>query len=161
MSKHTLRPVRPSDAAAMLRILEAAAAEGDSLPFERVDAALIDQQWLKAPNCWLAETCGRIEGMYRMGPNMPGRGGHVASATYIVAAAARGQGLGRRLVEHSLELARGQGYAGMQFNFVAATNTAALRLYESLEFRVVGSLPGAFRHASLGLVDALVLFRSL
>ena len=49
----------------------------------------------------------------------------------------------------------------MQFNFVVATNTRAIRLWERLGFEVVGRLPGAFNHRQLGYVDALVMFKRL
>jgi ribosomal protein S18 acetylase RimI-like enzyme len=49
----------------------------------------------------------------------------------------------------------------MQFNFVVNTNEPAIRLWTSLGFEVVGRLPLAFRHPSLGYVDALVMFRAL
>jgi hypothetical protein len=49
----------------------------------------------------------------------------------------------------------------MQFNFVVSTNAAAIRVWERHGFAVVGRLPRAFRHATLGLVDALVLHREL
>lgn len=39
-------------------------------------------------------------------------------------------------------------------------SAGALRLYDSLVFAIVGTLPGAFRHAQLGFVDTLVLFRA-
>jgi ribosomal protein S18 acetylase RimI-like enzyme len=49
----------------------------------------------------------------------------------------------------------------MQFNFVVSTNESAIRLWQRLGFEIVGTLPGAFRHADKGFVDALVMFRSL
>ena len=49
----------------------------------------------------------------------------------------------------------------MQFNFVVSTNAPAIRLWERLGFAIVGTLPGAFRHRTLGFVDAHVMFRSL
>jgi ribosomal protein S18 acetylase RimI-like enzyme len=42
-----------------------------------------------------------------------------------------------------------------------STNARAVRLWESFGFDVVGRLPGAFRHPTLGPVDALVMFRTL
>jgi ribosomal protein S18 acetylase RimI-like enzyme len=65
------------------------------------------------------------------------------------------------LCEHSIATARRLGYRAMQFNFVVATNAAAVRAWERHGFRVVGRLPGAFRHAELGYVDALVMFHEL
>jgi ribosomal protein S18 acetylase RimI-like enzyme len=49
----------------------------------------------------------------------------------------------------------------MQFNFVVSTNTAAIRLWKQLGFKIVGTLPGAFRHAEKGYVDVYVMYRSL
>ena len=77
------------------------------------------------------------------GPQPPGPGSHVATASYMVAAEARGRGVGRALVVDSLEWARESGYAAMQFNAVVATNTGAVKLYESLGFTVVGTVPRA------------------
>jgi ribosomal protein S18 acetylase RimI-like enzyme len=49
----------------------------------------------------------------------------------------------------------------MQFNFVVATNTRALALWQRAGFETVGRLPGAFQHPRAGYVDALVLYRAL
>jgi ribosomal protein S18 acetylase RimI-like enzyme len=49
----------------------------------------------------------------------------------------------------------------MQFNFVVSTNERAVRLWESMGFEIVGRLPLAFHHPSLGYVDALVMFQHL
>jgi ribosomal protein S18 acetylase RimI-like enzyme len=65
------------------------------------------------------------------------------------------------MAEHSLELARSQGFRAMQFNFVVSTNERAVRLWQSLGFEVVGRLPLAFHHPARGYVDALVMFRAL
>ena len=42
-----------------------------------------------------------------------------------------------------------------------STNESAVRLWQRLGFRIVGTLPDAFRHSQKGLVDAYVMFRSL
>ena len=49
----------------------------------------------------------------------------------------------------------------MQFNFVVSTNERAVRLWQHLGFEIVGRLPGAFRHAHLGFVDAFVMYKTL
>ncbi len=48
----------------------------------------------------------------------------------------------------------------MQFNAVVETNRHAVRLYERLGFRIVGTVPGAFRHPVEGYVGLHVMFRS-
>ena len=74
---------------------------------------------------------------------------------------AGGQGVARRMCEHSLALARLRGFRAMQFNFVVSTNERAANLWKLLGFDVVGRLPLAFRHPSLGYIDTLVMFRAL
>ena len=66
------------------------------------------------------------------------------------------------MCEHSIATARRRlGFAAMQFNFVVASNAAAVRVWEKHGFVVVGRLPSAFRHKEFGFVDALVMFRTL
>ncbi|MGF6155957.1 ribosomal protein S18 acetylase RimI-like enzyme [Ensifer sp. KUDG1] len=49
----------------------------------------------------------------------------------------------------------------MQFNVVVSSNERAVRLWQSLGFEIVGRVPKAFLHPSLGYVDAFVIFRKL
>jgi L-amino acid N-acyltransferase YncA len=110
---------------------------------------------------FVAEQDGKVIGSYILRPNQPGRGDHVANAGYMVAQSARGLGAGRAMGEHSLDEARRRGYRAMQFNFVVSTNESAVRLWQQFGFNIVGTLPGAFRHAQKGFVDVYVMFRSL
>ena len=103
----------------------------------------------------------RIVGMYKVVPNRPGLGSHVANASFMVAPAYSGRGAGRQMGLHCLREARRSGFRAMQFNLVVSTNLPAVALWRSLGFAVVGTLPGAFRHKDLGYVDAYVMFRSL
>ncbi len=119
--------------------------------------------WLApAPHeAWLAEDDGVVVGTYHLGPNHSGPGSHVANASYMVASSARGRGVGRLMVEHSIARAREAGYLGMQFNAVAATNVHAIALYERLGFVTVPVVPRAFRHPTDGLVGLHVMYRDL
>lgn len=120
--------------------------------------------WLPGPpdQAWLvSDEHGAVLGSYKSGPNRAGPGAHVATASYIVAATARGKGVGRAMVLHSLEQARAAGFRGIQFNAVAASNVYAVKLYEDLGFRVVGAVPGGFRHPRQGFVDLLIMYRDL
>lgn len=111
--------------------------------------------------CFVAEDAGRVVGMYKLVANQPGLGSHVANASFMVDPALAGHGIGRALGVHSLRKARGAGFNAMQFNFVVATNTAAVDLWKKLGFEIVGTLPKVFRHRERGLVDAFVMHRFL
>lgn len=118
--------------------------------------------WTTAPTrCFVALADGRPAGCYMLKPNQPGLGSHVANAGYMVAQHARGQGLAGKLCEHSLATARAAGFLAMQFNFVVSTNGVAVKLWQKHGFQVVGTVPKAFRHATLGLVDTYVMHRFL
>jgi ribosomal protein S18 acetylase RimI-like enzyme len=157
-----LRTAMPADVPEMLTLLRSAAEEGDALPFvDGLDPAFVRGQWLDAHGCVVARGGGTLLGMYRYGSNMPGRGAHICTATFVVRREARGQGIGRALVAHCLDAARAAGYRAMQFNQVVDTNVAAIRLYRSLGFVEIGRVPEAFRHDELGYLSALVMYRTL
>ena len=61
----------------------------------------------------------------------------------------------------SLEQARRRGFLSMQFNLVVSTNERAVRLWKAFEFEIVGRIPDAFQHPTLGLVDAYVTYQRL
>lgn len=158
-----IRSAGPADADAVLAIARELARDGTTyvFPCEASDAELLG--YFLAPAGWnfVATRAGRVLGCYVLRANHGGRGGHVANASYAVAEGARGQGVGKALGEHSLEEARRRGFLAMQFNFVVSTNTGAVALWRELGFEIVGSLPAAFRHPRLGLVDAYVMHRLL
>ena len=118
--------------------------------------------WFMPPSVpFVAQENQLLVGSYFVRPNQPGRGSHVANGGYMVLPEARGQGIASLLCEHSLNTARRLGFSAMQFNFVVASNTAALRVWDKHGFAVVGRIPQAFRHKELGFVDALVMYRVL
>ena len=102
-----------------------------------------------------------IVGSAKMGPNRPGRGSHVATASFMVDQAHRGRGVGRALGEYAVAWAREAGYAAMQFNAVVETNAAAVHLYEKLGFATLGVAPGAFRHPAIGPVGLRIMWKDL
>lgn len=159
----TIREASAADWPAVWAMFREVVAAGDSFAYdESTPEEVARKLWFEPPAvCYVAEDEGGVIGTYYVRPNQPGRGGHVANAGYMVAASARGRGLASELCEHSLDTARRIGFTAMQFNFVVATNAAAVRTWERHGFAVVGRLLGAFRHAELGPVDALVMFRAL
>jgi L-amino acid N-acyltransferase YncA len=103
----------------------------------------------------------RVLGTAKMGPNRPGPGSHVATASFMVAADARGRGVGRALGSYAVEWARAKGYAAMQFNAVVECNDAAIALWKDLGFEVIGTVPEAFEHPTKGRVGLHVMHRPL
>jgi GNAT superfamily N-acetyltransferase len=122
-------------------------------------------QWVEAPPgrtvVAVEDVPGReaVVGVAKMGVNRPGPGSHVATASFMVADHARGRGVGTALCRYAVGWARAGGFAAMQFNAVVATNTAAVRLYEREGFSVVGTVPRAFAHPTLGRVGLHVMYQ--
>ena len=110
---------------------------------------------------FVAERDGEILGTYFLCANQGGGGSHVANCGYMTSPAAEGRGVGRAMLEHSLNRARTLGFRAMQFNFVVSTNERAVRTWQVYGFEIVGRLPSAFRHPQHGFVDALVMYKQL
>jgi L-amino acid N-acyltransferase YncA len=158
-----IRTATANDAPAIWRIFRAVVAPGDtySFPLDTTEKDAVAYFVGSGITSFVAEDDGRVIGMYKLIPNRIGRGSHVANASFMVDPAAQGKGAGRALGEHCLDEARRQGYEAMQFNFVVSTNTAGVTLWKKLGFEIVGTLPKAFDHATLGKVDAYVMHRFL
>jgi GNAT superfamily N-acetyltransferase len=118
--------------------------------------------WVELPQAtFVAEDRGEILGTYYIKPNAAGPGSHVCNCGYMTSAAARGRGVASALCAHSLQLAREFGYLSMQYNAVVATNEVAVALWKKQGFAIVGTLPEAYRHRTLGLVDCYVMSRKV
>jgi len=159
-----IRKYRDSDWPAVRSILNETIRTGDTFPFAPDSTeAEIHKAWVEAPAATFVACApdGTILGSYYIRPNQPGLGAHVCNCGYVVAAHARGRGAASLMCEHSQSEAVAMGFRAMQFNFVVSTNERAVRLWQRLGFSTIGRLPGAFRHSSLGYVDALVMFKQL
>jgi L-amino acid N-acyltransferase YncA len=158
-----IRSAVETDRDAIWKIFHEIAAAGDTYAFDpgisREDAIAF---WFGAETyTYVAENNGCVVGTYILRANQAGPGSHVANAAFMVAQDARGLGAGQKMGEHCLSEARRVGFRAMQFNFVVSTNTSAIHLWQQLGFKIVGTLPGAFRHPQAGYVDVYVMFRSL
>jgi L-amino acid N-acyltransferase YncA len=158
-----IRPARPEDAVAIWSVIRPIIRAGDTYALDpQMSEADARAYWLGSDKeTFVAEEDGLTLGTYYMRPNQAGGGAHVCNCGYMTSTAATGRGIARLMCQHSLDHARARGYRAMQFNFVVSTNQRAVRLWESLGFTIVGRLPLAFRHPTLGYVDALVMFQSL
>ena len=110
---------------------------------------------------FVAEMDGKILGTYIIKPNQIDRGNHIANCSYMVHPNVQGKGIGKQLCQHSIEFAKESGYFAIQFNMVVSTNVGAVKLWEALGFRIIGTTPGGFRHPSIGLVDTYIMFQKL
>jgi len=159
----TIRDATDRDRDAIWEIFRATVAPGDSFVYDpNTPRDEAEAYWFaKGTRTYVAERDGKVVGSYILRPNRPGLGNHVSNAGFMVAPAARRFGVGLAMGEHALAEARRLGYSAMQFNFVISTNETAVRLWQRLGFRIVGTLPGAFRHSRKGSVDAYVMYRVL
>lgn len=158
-----IREIRPDEFDLVWPIFHAVISTRDTYAYPpdlTIDEAR--KSWTAAPaRAFVAEIDGAVVGTYTLRPNQPGLGNHVANAGYMVAPAARGQGIARMLCEHSIETARHAGFTAMQFNFVVSSNEGAVRLWQRCGFSIVGRVPSAFRHGEHGPTDVFIMHRSL
>lgn len=130
---------------------------------ENLSSEQARETWMApSPNrTTVAMQADRVLGSATMGPNRPGRGSHIATGSFMVDAGHQGKGVGRALATDLLTWARAAGFRGIQFNAVVETNTSALRLWQSLGFEIVGTVPGAFDHPEHGYVSLHIMFHRL
>lgn len=147
----------------MIALLREAAAGRDVFTYDLdLSDAEIRELWSNAANVIVAAASDHtIVGTAKMGRNQGGAGDHVATATFLVSPGWRGRGLGRLLCRYALTWAANAGFRAMQFNAVISTNEPAVKAWQSEGFRIVGTVPGAFRHPYLGFVDLLIMHRTL
>ena len=159
-----IRPFQESDWPSLWPILQATFAKGDTYTFapDATEAEIL-AAWTKIPAATFvaSDETGQILGSYFIKANQPGHGNHVSNCGYVVSEFARGKGVASLMCQHSQAVAVQLGFLAMQFNFVVSTNAGAVHLWQKLGFGIVGTLPRAFRHPELGLVDAFVMYKWL
>lgn len=160
MGDAVVRPAGPADEDAIWAILEPVFRAGDTYTIDpgitRADALAY---WFGPTH--RAYLAGEGLGTYYIRPNQGGGGSHVCNCGYVTSPAARGKGVARAMLGHSLDEARRLGFRAMQYNFVVETNARAIEIWKRAGFATVGRLPGAFRHPHEGFVDALVMYKDL
>jgi ribosomal protein S18 acetylase RimI-like enzyme len=158
-----IRAAIASDSDAIWKILEPVIRRGDTytLPVDMTREDALAYWNSPSQEVFVTEENREILGTYYLRANQKGGGEHVANCGYMIAPWATGRGLARAMCQHSLEHAKTRGFRAMQFNFVVSSNERAVRLWQSMGFEIVGRLPGAFMHPTLGAVDALVMYRHL
>jgi GNAT superfamily N-acetyltransferase len=159
-----IREATSQDWAAIFPFFSAIVQAGESYAYPE------DLSFEQARAYWMADPPGRtvvavqddvVMGTATMGPNRPGRGAHVATASFMVDPDHSGQGVGRALGAHVIAWARQAGYRAMQFNAVVETNVTAVRLWEALGFEILATVPGAFHHPVHGYVGLHIMYQRL
>ncbi|MFE0458851.1 GNAT family N-acetyltransferase [Kitasatospora sp. NPDC058965] len=160
-----IREARAEDWPAVWPFFQRIVAAGETFTYPTDLTEEQGREWwmLPAPNRTVVavDEDGTVLGTAKMNRNHQGNGSHVASASYMVDPARAGRGVGRALCRYTLDWARSAGYRAMQFNAVVASNRAAVHLYESLGFEVLGTLPEGFHHPVHGYVGLHVMHRKL
>jgi GNAT superfamily N-acetyltransferase len=158
-----IRDAEIADMAQIVPFFRAIVAAGETYAYpDNLSDSEIAGLWLERPpgRTFVAvDDRGVAVGSAKVAPNRPGRGSHIATASFMVDPAAQGKGIGRALGEEALQWAREQGYHGMQFNAVVETNTAAVRLWQSLGFAIMATIPEAFEHPVHGKVGLHIMYQ--
>ena len=164
MIDHHIRPATADDWPQIWPFFDQIVQDGETYAYP------VDLTYEQARDLWLMEPPartvvleddGRVLGSATMGPNRPARGSHVGTASFMVSPDARGKGVGRALGEYVVSWHRDHGFRSIQFNAVVETNTGAVRLWESLGFRIIGTVPEAFESRTHGLVGLHVMHLAL
>jgi L-amino acid N-acyltransferase YncA len=158
-----IRAAGANDSDPIWKIIEPVIRSGDTytLPADMNREEALAYWSAPGHEVFVAEENREILGTYYLRANQKGGGAHVANCGYMTAPWASGRGIARAMCAHSLDVAKTRGFRAMQFNFVVSSNERAVRLWQSCGFEIVGRLPEAFVHPTLGAVDALVMFRQL
>lgn len=158
-----MRKATSKDAEAIWKILKEVISRGDSFVFvpdspkEKMMA-----YWMESEkHTYVAVLDNSIVGSFFIKTNQPGLGSHIANAGYMTSPLASGKGIGKAMGQFSLEEARRLGYKAMQFNIVVKSNERAVRLWQSLGFKIIGEIPEAFNHKTLGMTNAYVMYQKL
>jgi RimJ/RimL family protein N-acetyltransferase len=120
------------------------------------------QLWCVRPlKTFVFEENGQILGSYYIKPNAMGPGDHICNCGYMVSESARGKGIAKQLCRHSQEIAIDLCFEAMQFNSVVSSNEVAVSLWQKLGFRIIGTIPDAYRHGRFGYVDCYIMYKQL
>ncbi len=103
--KITVRAYEPRDLNKMIEIWNEVVEDGVAFPQEEFldrdsGAAFFTEQ----SHCGVAESGGKVVGLYILHPNNVGRCGHIANASFAVLKNERGKGIGEALVLEYLKI---------------------------------------------------------
>ena len=157
-----IRPATPEDWPTLWLMLEPVFRAGETYAVDRdITEADARTLWMDAPAETYVADDGSLLGTFYIKKNYSGGAAHVCNCGYVTAPMAQGRGIATQMCDASQQRARALGFRAMQFNLVLASNGGALALWKKLGFDIVGTLPAAFDHPTLGMVDGHVMWKSL
>jgi len=145
MTGPVLRPLSEADWPQVHELVVEVAAAGETYAMDVPASVAETREFWSGQHNIVTVDGDTVLGTAKLGPNRPAQGAHVGTASFIVGSAARGRSIGRLMGEYAVEWHRANGFAAIQFNAVVSTNTAAISLWQSLGFEIVGTVPDAFR----------------
>ncbi len=157
-----IREYHGKDVTGMTEVWNEVVAEGVAFP--QTDPMSVEEArdfFAAQSYCAVADADGQIAGLYILHPNNVGRCAHIANASYAVRSSARGMKIGEELVRHSLCQAQALGFGILQFNAVVKSNLRAIRLYESLGFVRLGTVPKGFRLKDGSFEDIIIFYYAI
>jgi L-amino acid N-acyltransferase YncA len=159
----SIRDAEPADWPAIWRFMQPIVAAGETFTWDRdINEERARAAWMGNGRAFVAvDEDGAVMGTAETHRNQGGPGSHVANAGFMVDPAYAGRGVGRALCEHVIQESRLDGYRAMQFNAVVESNVRAVKLWRSLGFEILTTVPEAFHHPTLGYVGLHVMYQKL
>lgn len=165
-----LRSVEHEDAKSMLEYLKTTCAETEFLmrePAEVINDLEVEEMFidniLESQNAFMliADIYGEVAGSCAINPvSLTRRACHRCVLGVALYKKYWGQGIGKAMIERSLEIARQIGYEQCELE-VFAHNENAIALYKSLGFEIIGDTPDAVKYADGRYVHELRMMRKL
>jgi L-amino acid N-acyltransferase YncA len=159
----TIRLATQTDHEAVCHIISNVISTGDTYVFapDSSKEKMLNYWFSSDKKTYISEENNEILGTFYLKENQMDLGSHIVNAGYMVSENARGKGIGKAMALFSLEEAKRLGFRGMQFNLVVKTNEKAVNLWLKLGFKIIGEIPEAYKHSSLGFVNAYIMYQKL
>lgn len=159
----TLKPFSQEDENSLYGIFKEVVDSGSQFPYECNSIQEFHRQFLNPmSNVYVCHSLtGEVIGGFYIRSNFPGRSNHIANAAYMISSTYRGQGIGTLLVKASLRIAKELGFQAMQFNMVLSQNIIATKLYQKLQFNIIGTIPHAVWNPDGSYQDGYIMHRKL
>lgn len=158
-----IRKTTPQDKIHAHSIFQAVTDKEDSFIYPKNSSQGIFDAWWEGEgvHSFVAEDAGKVKGIFKIKPNFIGLANHIGNASYMVHPDFHGQGIGTKMCEESLKIAKELGFKSMQFNIVVSTNIPAVALWKKFGFEIIATIKNGYRKQNAEFVDAYIMFCDL